>query len=112
MHVQIKILNELIHRGGALPIHATITEDGGKTLIRGVPLDVSQAFALKESAGHAVENAAYKTVREQIRYEAIKHGIHNALTLDQMYFSKAALWVIDQEEQMLKTLAGTSNSTL
>lgn len=110
--VRMKIVTELIHRGGALPLHATITEDGGKTLIRGVPLDVSQATALKESAEYALENSARKTVREQIRYEAIKHGIHTALTPEQTYFAKAALWVIDQEEEMLNILAGRSNSTL
>lgn len=105
--------NLLIARVGALPTHRILTTDeAGRLLVRGRPLSVEERFKLKEQAEAIRESGAWKLLRENILYEAVSKGIHEALTTEQLHFSKAAIWHSQQFDQLLNTLAGPGNLPL
>lgn len=107
------LTNQLLSTVGALPLHATFTVDeAGKLLMRGVPLEYEQAVVLRESANNILHSTAWKMVREQVLYEAISKGVHEALNNDQVLFSKAAIWFQQQQENTLKVLAQDAGNAL
>ena len=80
--------------------------------MRGVPLEYEQAVVLRESANNILHSTAWKMVREQVLYEAISKGVHEALNNDQVLFSKAAIWFQQQQENTLKVLAQDTGNAL
>lgn len=108
------LTNQLLSTVGGLPLHATLTVDeAGRLLIRGVPLEYEQAVILRESANNILRSPSWKLVKEQVLYEAISKGVHEALNNDQVLFGKAAIWFGQQQENMLKILAqDAGNSSL
>ncbi len=99
------LLNELVSTTGALPLHATITEDGGVISIRGVPLSGEYATKVRENASAALHNLALQAVDEQTLYLAVSNGIHLAQNFDNVLFAKAAVWVVEQRKRLLEALA-------
>lgn len=96
---------------GSLPLHGILTIDGeGRPLIKGVPLDSEKAIKLREDADTLLNNHAWQLVREQALYGAVSMGSLEAQTLDQVLFSRAAIWFSQQQETLLKKLAGTAPS--
>lgn len=105
--------NLLIARVGALPLHRILTTDAaGRLHVRGNPLDIKEQMLLREQAEAILGSSAWKLLRENTLYEAISKGVHEAQTMEQILFSKAALWNIQQTEDLLKTLAATGNHPL
>lgn len=107
---EMEALNLLIARTGALPLHRILTTDaGGKLHVRGRPLSTEEQFKLREQAEAIRDSAAWKLLRENVLYEAVSKGVHEALNTDQLHFSKAAIWHLQQFDQLLETLAGPGN---
>jgi len=102
---RVELLNELVSTTGALPLHATITEDGGVISIKGVPLSGEYAVRVRENASAALHNLALQAVDEQTLYLAISQGIHLSQNFDQTLFAKAAIWVVEQRKRLLESLA-------
>lgn len=100
-----KALNTLVLTAGGLPLHASITTDGGQFSIRGVPLQGEYAVKIRESAAAAIHNTALQAVDEQTLYLAVSHGIHVAQDFDQTLFAKAAVWLVEQRRNLLSQLA-------
>lgn len=110
---KILLTNQLLSTVGALPLHATFTVDEtGKLLIRGRPLEYEQAVALRESASNILNSNAWQLVKEQVLYEAISKGVHEALNTDQVLFAKAAIWFCEQQDKTLKVLAQDAGNSL
>lgn len=89
----------------ALPLHAIITVDEGKIFIRGVPLDGERALAIRDAASQAVHNKALSFVHEQVLYQAVSIGVHQAHTTEQIQFAKAAIWYGQEERRLLQALS-------
>jgi hypothetical protein len=102
---RVSLLNELVSTTGALPLHATITEDGGVISIKGVPLTGEYAVKVRENASAALHNVALQAVDEQTLYLAVSQGIHMSQNFDQTLFAKAAVWVVEQRKRLLEALA-------
>jgi len=103
---RMRITNTLLSTVGALPIHATFTVDeSNRLLIRGVPLDYEKATVLRENAATVLHSQVWNLVREQVLYEAVSKGIHEALNSDQVLFAKAAIWFCEQQDKALKEIA-------
>lgn len=102
---RVRLLNEALSTAGALPLHASITADGGVFLIKGVPVEGEYAVKIRENASAALHNLANKAVDEQVLYQAISLGIHEAQNFDQTLFSKAAIWVVQERQKLLERLA-------
>ena len=63
-------------------------------------------FLLREGAIALEKNWTYRTIKEQLAYEAIKMGVHSALTVDMVLMSKAILWIQENEIALIKKLNG------
>lgn len=101
------ILNFLLESVGALPINDIITFDpSGTVLIKGKELTTEQAIELREGAVSLQKNWAYRVIKEQIAYEAVKYGVHSSLTFDMLIFSKSALWIQQHEAKLISDLTG------
>lgn len=102
---RVRLVNSLLSTVGALPLHATITEDGGSLSIKGVPLDGERMAKIRENASAVLHNQAWQAVHEQALYLAVSLGIHKSQDFDQTMFAKAAIWFGEQERELLQTLA-------
>ncbi len=101
----------LLTKLGALPLHARITVDEtGKMLFDGKSADIERARKLHDSAKSMMNNFARRFVRAQIRYMAIQKGVHENVSPEQGLFAKAALWLLQEEEELYKKLAGELNN--
>jgi hypothetical protein len=100
------LLSAVLKSSGVLPIYNIITSnDQGSLFINGNQVDMDKAIQLRESARGALNNQARKLVKEQVRYLAVTQGIHNANTFEQLFFSKAAIWLENEENKILEALA-------
>lgn len=104
------ILNYLLESLGGLPYRDLITfKPDGTLLIGGKQLEPEQAVAFRESLVALQSNQAYRVIKEQIAYEAVKYGIHSSLTSDMLILSKAALWIQQQEIKLINDLSGQTD---
>jgi hypothetical protein len=102
---RILLLNALLNNLSVLPIKDVITFTTDGILVKGKALTVEQAVQLRENAVSLKSNSAYSIIKEQMAYEAIKFGVHGAVTLDMLAFSKAALWLNEQETKIVEELS-------
>ncbi len=90
----------------ALPINGIIsTNDEGEILLNGRSLSIEQIRQLRESARLALDNAALKVINEQVLYASVVGGLHKAISPEDLYFYRAAIWFSQQLEAQLKILA-------
>lgn len=80
-------------------------DDQQQLVINGNPLTMEQVIQLRESAIAALNNRALNIIRDQVSYAAVTYGVHKALTPEQMFFARAALWYGQEEVKLLETLA-------
>lgn len=100
------ILNYFLKEINALPVTDIVSFDAlGKLRINGKELTVEQAISLKESAVSLQNNQAYRLIKDQITYEALKLGIHTSITLEMVLMSKAALFIQQQEALLISKLS-------
>ena len=91
----------------ALPIRSIINfNEQGTLLIQGKALEMDQVKQIRESAVAGLRSVARKLIRDQISFEAIKKGVHEGMTPEQVLFSKAVLWWGEQEELLYHSLSG------
>lgn len=101
------VINYLASSINSLPIKDVITFDiDGTVRINGKNLSLEQSIVFRESIVSLKENWAYKVIREQTAFEAIKIGIHTGNTLEQILFPKAVLWMQAQEVELINSLGG------
>lgn len=102
-----KCISALLNKLNFIPYKDIIETDGqGRTLIEGRPLDFEKAKQVREGAKAILDNPIRKLVRDQVAFRAVNIGVHNGDTPEKVYFSRVALWVTQQEEELLEILAG------
>lgn len=100
------VLNALLSNMNALPISDILSFDlQGSLKLNGKPLTIEQAVSIKEGAVSLKNNATYRLIKEQIAFKAVNMGIHNAVNLDMVLFSKAVLWVQEREVELIESLS-------
>lgn len=105
---RVKITNYLLESIKALPLRGTIfINDSGTAFINGKKLDAEATIQLRNSAIGLKDSFALRVIHEQVRFQAIQMGVHQALTSEQMLFAKAALWFADEEIKLIHKLSGT-----
>lgn len=96
---------ELLDRLGAPPLHASIRIDElGNWFVRDRPLTLERAQKLHQGAKAMLRNYTRQYVQEQIRFLAIQKGVHENVSPEQGLFAKAALWVMQEEQQLYLAL--------
>lgn len=102
-----ELTNALVDKLIALPLHDILTTDEkGTLLLRGKRLDPGQAKLIRESASRMKQETARKIVEKQIKYLAITIGVHQGDSAEKVYFSKVALWVMQEMDKLYTLLAG------
>lgn len=95
----------LLDNIGALPFRDVITFDlQGGVYVNKKKLNQEQLIALKESCNGLSNSFARNLIHEQVKYSAVKMGVHEGLNPDMILFAKAALWYAEQEDKMISTL--------
>jgi hypothetical protein len=96
----------LLDRLGALPLRDIVkVTDDGSIVINDRALDFEKLGLLRDSARTILNNQAWRTIRDQVAFQAISIGIHKMETVEQSYFARAALWWKQQELLLLSILA-------
>lgn len=99
------LTNQALTSIGALPTHAILTVDNNKLFIRGVPVDDERKYLIREAAESALHNTALRTIHEEVLYQAVSMGVHQAHTPEMMQFAKAAIWWGQEQDKLLKSLS-------
>lgn len=91
---------------GTLPTKKIITYDlTGRIAINGKLLTAEQSVSFRESVVSLQKNYARKVLRDQVAFLAVEMGVHQGLNQEMIQFSKAALWQIGQENELIATIS-------
>lgn len=101
------LLTAILDKLQVLPLDEVLSLNAGQVSINGKPLEIEQFIAFKDSAIALRDNYAFKVINGQVRYMAVNLGVHKAVTLDQMFFFKAALWQIKEYNDLLEKVIAT-----
>ena len=99
------VTTELLKNIDALPLRDAIQFGAdGTVYIKGRTLELEQAQALKTGVAVLKDNFARKLIQEQLLYKASVMGLHEGINPEQIMFSKAIVWVIQNEEILISKL--------
>jgi len=101
------LTNAILDKLYAIPTRDIITlNEEGRLLVNNVPLDHEKTIQLRDSARAALNSQVRNLVKSQVAYKAVTMGVHKSKDIDELYFAKAAIWWGQQEDDLLKLLAG------
>lgn len=103
---RIALVSSLLDKLGAFPIGDMVFQTSTGLSINGKDLDMEQQLGFKEAVDALKGNFARRVINEQLKYKATLIGIHKSNTIDELLFSKAILWVINEENMLLESLSG------
>jgi len=97
----------------ALPLRDIISVDEtGSLLVNGRSVGIDEARLLREGARTLLNSPTRKVIRDQVAFQAITLGVHKVEKPEQMFFARAAIWWSQNEENLLKVLAGEQETAL
>lgn len=97
-----KIINGLLENIGALPIRKMVARDDfGTLLVNGRPIEGEQLMNFKLNVMALRDNEARRLINDTKKFTAVSYGIHNGLNPETIQFSKACLFNIQQEEELI-----------
>lgn len=103
---QTLLVNAVINRIG-IPLRSILAIDGNRRiLVNGSPLSIEQSQNLQEGAYALLRNPARKLIRDQVRFQAIDKGYLQSNDPKLQLFYKAALLFAQEEDELVRTLAG------
>jgi len=91
----------ILSRLMVLPLADSFVVGGGNVSINGKQMDTEQVIVFRDSCIALKDNFARQIIQQQVRYLATNLGIYKSVSTDELFFSKAALWCIEQEEKLL-----------
>lgn len=98
------LLVAVLDKVHALPIQNAIVISPQGIMIQGKPITQEQAINLQQSCLALNDNQAFKVIHEQVRHLAVVEGVYKGLTPEQILFSKAALWVLEQQVVLIEKI--------
>lgn len=102
---RVALITALLDKLGVLPIGDVIDISEQGISIQGKVLDQEQVLNFKEASAVLRDNFARQVINEQIRYKAIDLGINKATAMDTLFFAKAALWCLNEQEILITQLS-------
>lgn len=91
----------LLHQLGAVPLRAkVVVDDLHQVFIDGKPMTMETSRLMHEGSKALLRNFARKVVREQVTFMAITKGVHENISPEQGLFAKAALWAMQEEDEL------------
>ncbi len=101
---KLALLTAILAKINALPLQQTIYSDNKGIVINGKILSKEQTINLKTSVLALQDNKAHQLFKDQLRYLAINYGITKSITIDELFFAKSALWLIEEEDKIYQGL--------
>jgi hypothetical protein len=102
---RIFLFNYFNKQINAFPIEDTIkVTSEGVILANGKATSLEQREAFLTGVHSLKNNYAFNLIADQVMYQAIKKGMHDATEIDQIYFGKAALYFIDLFKKWIDSL--------
>lgn len=100
------LVSAVLDNLGALPYTDVINYDeDGKLMLGERALTLEEMKKLRDSAISALQSNALKIVFEHVKYMAVVEGINKGQTVEQQYFGRSGIWMVQNMEKCLKTLA-------
>ncbi len=99
------LVTALLDKLGAFPIGEMVNFTETGIAINGRDLDQEQYINFREACVLLKENFARRVINEQLKYKAMEMGIHKSTTSEELYFSKAVIWFINEENILLEKLS-------
>lgn len=100
-----RVIAALLNNLKAIPIRDVISFDTQGTLsIQGRQLELEQAMVFRDSVKALRDSYARNLIHEQLTYEAIKLGVYTGINTEMIEFSKAALWILQEENKLIEQL--------
>ncbi len=102
---RIDLLNYFNKEIKSFPIEdcVVIQMDGG-ILANGKKMTLEQRESFLQGARSLLSNTAFNLIADQVVYQSMKVGLHDATNFDQVYFSKTALYFVDLFKKYLEKL--------
>lgn len=102
---RIDLLNYFNKQINAFPIQdCVVIQPTGMILANGKQMTLEQREAFLQGARALLSNQAFNLIADQVVYQSMKVGIHDATEIDHLYFSKTAMYFIDLFKKYLQTL--------
>lgn len=95
------LLTAVMDKLHVLPLHDTLVIEPNAVHINGKALDMEQIISFRESAVVFKDNWARQIIHNQVRYLATNRGVYKSVSQDELYFYKAALWCLSEEDALL-----------
>lgn len=105
---RLLLMNVILTALDAVPLRAAISVDENRRIvIRGRVVPLESLMQLRDSAESVLNSQARNVIHEQVRFMAIEKGYLQTANPTEQLFYKAALWVMQEENELLKQMAGT-----
>jgi hypothetical protein len=102
---EIDLLNYFNKEINAFPVDNCVTiQPTGMLLANGRQMTLEQRESFLQGVKALSNNTAFNLIADQVVYQAIKVGKHDATQLDHLYFSKTALYFVDLFKTYLEKL--------
>lgn len=102
---RVELLNYFNKEINAFPIdNCVVIQPTGLILANGKQMTLEQRESFLQGAHALLSNQAFNLIADQITYQAMKVGIHDATEMDHLYFSKTALYFVDLFKKYLQNL--------
>lgn len=95
------LITVLLNKLHTLPLDNTFIVDQNSVVINGKPLATEQLIVFRDSCIALRDNFAFKVLSEQIRYLATNLGVYKSVSQDELFFYKAALYNLQQFDELL-----------
>ncbi len=101
------LITSVLDRLQTLPLRDIIVvSDVGSLVINGKELDIEEMKIIRESARALQDNRVFGLIQDQVLHQALAFGLNSAVNLEMLYTSKSAVWWGQEENRLLKLLAG------
>lgn len=102
---RVDLLNYFNKQINAFPVdNCVVVLPTGMLLANGRQMTLEEREAFLQGARSLLTNPAFNLIADQVMYQAMKVGIHDATEMDHLYFSKTALYFIDLFKKYLQNL--------
>ena len=102
---RVDLLNYFNKQIDAFPVdNCVVVQPTGMLLANGRQMTLEEREAFLQGAKSLLTNPAFNLIADQVMYQAMKVGIHDATEMDHLYFSKTALYFIDLFKKYLQNL--------
>jgi hypothetical protein len=96
----------LLDKLRAIPAHSIVSvDDSGRVYLNNKVVDAEKTNQIRQQAEDLLNHPLRQLVRDEVAFKAVKLGVHQANNIDEVYFSKAAIWQTQQEEEIYERLA-------